>query len=87
MKRILAIIMAALLVASLAACGNNSQTEPKETEAVTEGQKESDESTDAAASAAAAPTWKLFQVQGPGWKESDSAERYLKLICSPGLKD
>ena len=50
MKRILSIIMAALLVASLAACGSNSQTEPKETQTATEGQKESDESTDAAES-------------------------------------
>ena len=50
MKRILSIIMAALLVASLAACGSNSQTDPKETQTVTEGQKESDESTDEAES-------------------------------------
>ena len=50
MKRILSIIITALLIASLAACGSNSQTEPKETQTVTEGQKESDESTDAAES-------------------------------------
>ncbi len=75
MKRILTIFMAALLLASLAACGNStqnsSQTEPKETQteakktqteanetqteanetqAVTEGQTESAESTDAAES-------------------------------------
>ena len=45
MKRILSIIITALLIASLAACGSNSQTEPKETQTVTEGQKESDENT------------------------------------------
>ena len=48
MKRILSIIITALLVASLAACGSNSQTEPKETQTITDGQKESDESTNAA---------------------------------------
>ena len=45
MKRILSIIITALLIASLAACGSNSQTEPKEIQTVTEGQKESDENT------------------------------------------
>ena len=50
MKRILSIIITALLIASLAACGSNSQTEPKETQTITDGQKESDESTDAAES-------------------------------------
>lgn len=57
MKRILSIIITALLVASLAACGSNSQTEPKETQTITDGQKESDESTNAAEpeSEAAAP--------------------------------
>ena len=48
MKRILSIIITALLIASLAACGSNSQTEPKETQTITDGQKESDESTNAA---------------------------------------
>ena len=48
MKRILSIIITALLIASLAACGSNSQTEPKETQTITDGQKEFDESTNAA---------------------------------------
>ena len=50
MKRILSIIITALLIASLAACGSNSRTEPKETQTISEGQKESDESTDEAES-------------------------------------
>ena len=57
MKRIFFIILAALLFTSLAACGNSSQaetketqTETKQTQAVTEEQKESEESTNAAGS-------------------------------------
>ncbi len=61
MKRILAFFTAALLLASLAACGNASQTETKETPAATQaatqaaavGQKESAESTKAAESGSA----------------------------------
>ncbi len=49
MKRILSIIIAALLIISLAACGNSSQTETKETQTVTEGNNGSAESTSAAA--------------------------------------
>ena len=48
MKRIISIVMAAFLIASLAACSNNAQTETKETQAVTEEQKENAESTNAA---------------------------------------
>ena len=45
MKRILSIILAAFLLTSLAGCGNHSQADSKETQTVTEGQKESAEST------------------------------------------
>ncbi|MBR2122045.1 MAG: flavodoxin [Lachnospiraceae bacterium] len=51
MKRILSIIMmAALLLTSLAACGNNAKAEMKEAQAVTEGEKETAENTDTAGS-------------------------------------
>lgn len=39
MKRLFLILMAVLLLAALAACGNNAQTEVKETQAVTESPK------------------------------------------------
>ena len=45
MKRILSIIMATFLLASLAACGNNSKTETNGTQTVTEEQKKTAEST------------------------------------------
>ena len=45
MKKILSIILAAFLLTSLAGCGNHSQADSKETQTVTEGQKESAEST------------------------------------------
>ena len=45
MKRILSIIMATFLLASLAACGNNSKTETNGTQTVTEEQKKPAEST------------------------------------------
>ena len=47
MKKIISIVMAAILLASLAACGNNAQTEAKETQAVAEEQKEAAENTSA----------------------------------------
>ena len=50
MKRILAVYMAALLLTSLAACGNSSQAETYEIQTVTEGQKESAEGINAAES-------------------------------------
>lgn len=49
MKKTLSIILTAFLLTSLAACGNHSQEDSKETQTVTEGQKESAESTGAAA--------------------------------------
>ena len=51
MKRILAVYMAALLLISLAACGNSSQAETNEIQTVTEGQKESAELEDVSADA------------------------------------
>ena len=45
MKRILSIIMVTFLLASLAACGNNSKTETNGTQTVTEEQKKPAEST------------------------------------------
>ena len=51
MKRILAVIMAALVLASLAACGNGSQAETTEAGSAAQERKESEES----ASAAGAP--------------------------------
>ena len=53
MKRILSIIMATFLLASLAACGNNSKTETNGTQTVTEEQKKPAESTAQTASKAA----------------------------------
>ena len=53
MKRILSIIMATFLLASLAACGSNSKTETNGTQAVTEEQKKPAESTAQTASKAA----------------------------------
>ena len=53
MKRILSIIMATFLLASLAACGNNSKTETNGTQSVTEEQKKPAESTAQTASKAA----------------------------------
>ena len=48
MKKILLIIMAVLLLASLAACGNSQQAETEETQTAAEGQNEPAESRDAA---------------------------------------
>ena len=48
MKRILAVIMAALVLASLAACGNGSQAETTEAGSAAQERKESEESTNAA---------------------------------------
>ena len=45
MKRILSVFAAAFLLTSLAACGNNSRAETKETPAVTEEQKETPAAT------------------------------------------
>ena len=53
MKRILSIIMVTFLLASLAACGNNSKTETNGTQTVTEEQKKPAESTAQTASKAA----------------------------------
>ena len=50
MKRILSIMMAALLLISLSACGNSPKAETKETQAVTEGQSKPAESTNTAGS-------------------------------------
>ena len=47
MKKILSIIMTVLLCAALTACGDQPQTETKETPAATEGQEESAENTNA----------------------------------------
>ena len=48
MKRILSIIMAALLISFLAICGNNTQAEANETQTVTDDGKESAEDTNSA---------------------------------------
>ena len=48
MKRILAVIMAALVLASLAACGNGSQAETTEAGSAAQERKESEESASAA---------------------------------------
>ncbi len=44
----LSICMAALLIVCLAACGNDTQTDPKETQAPAEGQKDTAQTTNAA---------------------------------------
>ena len=87
--------MAALLVASLAACGSNTQAETTGAQTEAEGQKEAAENTSAeteakqeeAVSAVAAPTWRPLPEAGPGWKGSASAEVFRKRICSPGSTD
>ena len=45
MKRIISMMLAVFLLASLAACGNSSQADTEETQTVTEGQEETAEST------------------------------------------
>ncbi len=50
MRRILSVIMAALLLISLVACGNSSQAETKEAQSVTAGEKETAENTNTAGS-------------------------------------
>ena len=45
MKKLVSIIMAVLLLTSLTACGNNSQAGKEGKQNITEGQKESAEST------------------------------------------